>query len=141
MIVPAVDDAVFHGPGQRRAGIIAGSARIGKAAQDVLRLRRVCNAREAGIAVEDDRQILTADGLRGAERVRAAAGAGARTQDALDTLTDALTDADYLTDADNTLLVTVEGASAARAQKLGKAVYDAAQASAQQRQFSAAVLC
>lgn len=66
---------------------------------------------------------------------------GARTQDALDTLTDALTDADYLTDADNTLLVTVEGASAARAQKLGKAVYDAAQASAQQRQFSAAVLC
>ena len=67
--------------------------------------------------------------------------AGARTQDALDTLTDALTDADYLTDADNTLLVTVEGASAARAQKLGKAVYDAAQASAQQRQFSAAVLC
>lgn len=67
--------------------------------------------------------------------------AGVRTQDALDTLTDALTDADYLTDADNTLLVTVEGASAARAQKLGKAVYDAAQASAQQRQFSAAVLC
>lgn len=67
--------------------------------------------------------------------------AGARAQDALDTLTDALTDADYLTDADNTLLVTVEGASAARAQKLGKAVYDAAQASAQQRQFSAAVLC
>ena len=67
--------------------------------------------------------------------------AGARTQDALDTLTDALTDADYLTDADNTLLVTVEGASTARAQKLGKAVYDAAQASAQQRQFSAAVLC
>ncbi len=66
---------------------------------------------------------------------------GARTQDALDTLTDALTDADYLTDADNTLLVTVEGASTARAQKLGKAVYDAAQASAQQRQFSAAVLC
>ncbi len=51
----------------------SGSARIGKAAQDVLRLRRVCNAREAGIAVEDDRQILTADGLRGAERVRAAA--------------------------------------------------------------------
>lgn len=50
-------------------------------------------------------------------------------------------DADYLTDADNTLLVTVEGTSAARAQKLGKAVYDAAQASAQQRQFSAAVLC
>lgn len=41
--------------------------------------------------------------------------AGARTQDALDTLTDALTDADYLTDADNTLLVTVEGASAAPA--------------------------
>lgn len=66
---------------------------------------------------------------------------GERTQDALGTLTDALTDADYLTDADNTLLVTVEGASAARAQKLGKAVYDAAQASAQQRQFSAAVLC
>lgn len=64
-----------------------------------------------------------------------------RTQDALGTLTDALTDADYLTDADNTLLVTVEGASAAWAQKLGKAVYDAAQASAQQRQFSAAVLC
>ena len=73
MIVPAVENAVFHGPGQRRAGIIADSARIGKAAQDVLRLRRVCNAREAGIAVEDDRQILTADGLRGAERVRAAA--------------------------------------------------------------------
>ena len=73
MIVPAVDNAVFHGPGQRRAGIIADSTRIGKAAQDVLRLRRVCNAREAGIAVEDDRQILTADGLRGAERVRAAA--------------------------------------------------------------------
>lgn len=73
MIVPAVDNAVFHGPGQRRAGIIADSARIGKAAQDVLRLRRVCNARKAGIAVEDDRQILTADGLRGAERVRAAA--------------------------------------------------------------------
>lgn len=73
MIVPAVDNAVFHGPGQRRAGIIADSARIGKAAQDVLRLRRVCNAREAGIAVEDGRQILTADGLRGAERVRAAA--------------------------------------------------------------------
>lgn len=67
--------------------------------------------------------------------------AGARTQDALGTLTDALADADYLTDADNTLLVTVEGASAARAQKLGRAVYDAAQASAQQRQFSAAVLC
>ena len=67
--------------------------------------------------------------------------AGKRTQDALGTLTDALTDADYLTDADNTLLVTVEGASAAWAQKLGKAVYDAAQASAQQRQFSAAVLC
>ena len=66
---------------------------------------------------------------------------GERTQDALGTLTDALTDADYLTDADNTLLVTVEGASAARAQKLGRAVYDAAQASAQQRQFSAAVLC
>ena len=66
---------------------------------------------------------------------------GERTQDALGTLTDALTDADYLTDADNTLLVTVEGASAAWAQKLGKAVYDAAQASAQQRQFSAAVLC
>ena len=41
--------------------------------------------------------------------------AGARTQDALGTLTDALVDADYLTDADNTLLVTVEGASAARA--------------------------
>ena len=61
--------------------------------------------------------------------------AGARTQDALGTLTDALAD------ADNTLLVTVEGASAARAQKLGRAVYDAAQASAQQRQFSAAVLC
>lgn len=73
MIVPAVDNAVFHGPGQRRAGIIADSARIGKAAQNVLRLRRVCNAREAGIAVEDGRQILTADGLRGAERVRAAA--------------------------------------------------------------------
>lgn len=73
MIVPAVENAVFHGPGQRRAGIIADSARIGKAAQDVLRLRRVCNARKAGIAVEDDRQILTADGLRGAERVRAAA--------------------------------------------------------------------
>lgn len=73
MIVPAVENAVFHGPGQRRAGIIADSVRIGKAAQDVLRLRRVCNAREAGIAVEDDRQILTADGLRGAERVRAAA--------------------------------------------------------------------
>ena len=54
-------------------GGIIGSTRIGKAAQDVLRLRRVCNAREAGIAVEDDRQILTADGLRGAERVRAAA--------------------------------------------------------------------
>lgn len=54
--------------------------------------------------------------------------AGARTQDALGTLADALTDADYLTDADNTLLVTVDGASAARAQKLGKAVYDAAQA-------------
>ena len=67
--------------------------------------------------------------------------AGKRTQDALGTLTDALADADYLTDADNTLLVTVEDASAARAQKLGKAVYDAAQASAQQRQFSAAVLC
>ena len=67
--------------------------------------------------------------------------AGARTQDALGMLTDALADADYLTDADNTLLVTVEGASAARAQKLGRAVYDAAQASAQQRQFSAAVLC
>lgn len=67
--------------------------------------------------------------------------AGARTQDALGTLMDALADADYLTDADNTLLVTVEGASAARAQKLGRAVYDAAQASAQQRQFSAAVLC
>lgn len=67
--------------------------------------------------------------------------AGTRTQDALGTLTDALADADYLTDADNTLLVTVEGASAARAQKLGRAVYDAAQASAQQRQFSAAVLC
>ena len=66
---------------------------------------------------------------------------GERTQDALGTLTDALVDADYLTDADNTLLVTVEGASAAWAQKLGKAVYDAAQASAQQRQFSAAVLC
>ena len=66
---------------------------------------------------------------------------GERTQDALGTLTDALTDADYLTDADNTLLVTVEGASAAWAQKLGKAVYDAAQASAQQQQFSAAVLC
>lgn len=66
---------------------------------------------------------------------------GERTQDALGTLTDALVDADYLTDADNTLLVTVEDASAARAQKLGKAVYDAAQASAQQRQFSAAVLC
>lgn len=66
---------------------------------------------------------------------------GERTQDALGTLTDALADADYLTDADNTLLVTVEDASAARAQKLGKAVYDAAQASAQQRQFSAAVLC
>ena len=66
---------------------------------------------------------------------------GERTQDALGTLTDALTDADYLTDADNTLLVTVDGTSAARAQKLGKAVYDAAQASAQQRQFSAAVLC
>ena len=28
---------------------------------------------------------------------------------------------------DNTLLVTVDGTSAARAQKLGKAVYDAAQ--------------
>ena len=67
--------------------------------------------------------------------------AGKRTQDALGTLADALADADYLTDADNTLLVTVEGASAARAQKLGKAVYDAAQASAQKRQFSAAVLC
>ena len=67
--------------------------------------------------------------------------AGKRTQDALGTLADALADADYLTDADNTLLVTVEGASAARAQKLGRAVYDAAQASAQQRQFSAAVLC
>lgn len=66
---------------------------------------------------------------------------GERTQDALGTLTDALADADYLTNADNTLLVTVEDASAARAQKLGKAVYDAAQASAQQRQFSAAVLC
>ena len=66
---------------------------------------------------------------------------GERTQDALGTLTDALVDADYLTDADNTLLVTVEGASAAWAQKLGKAVYDAAQASAQQQQFSAAVLC
>lgn len=66
---------------------------------------------------------------------------GERTQDALGTLTDALADADYLTDADNTLLVTVEGASTTRAQKLGKAVYDAAQASAQQRQFSAAVLC
>lgn len=64
-----------------------------------------------------------------------------RTQDALGTLTDALTDADYLTDADNTLLVTVDGTSAARAQKLGKAVYDAAQTSAQKRQFSAAVLC
>lgn len=64
-----------------------------------------------------------------------------RTQDALGTLADALTDADYLTDADNTLLVTVDGASAARAQKLGKAVYDAAQTSAQKRQFSAAVLC
>lgn len=73
MIVPAVENAVFHSPGQRRAGIIADSARIGKAAQDVLRLRRVCNARKAGIAVEDDRQILTADGLREAERVRAAA--------------------------------------------------------------------
>lgn len=34
-------------PQERRAGIIADSARIGKAAQDVLRLRRVCNAREA----------------------------------------------------------------------------------------------
>ncbi len=67
--------------------------------------------------------------------------AGARTQDALGMLTDALAGANYLTDADNTLLVTVEGASAARTQKLGKAVYDAAQASAQQRQFSAAVLC
>ena len=66
---------------------------------------------------------------------------GERMQDALGTLTDALADADYLTDADNTLLVTVDGASAARAQKLGKAVYDAAQSSAQQRQFSAAVLC
>ena len=53
-----------------------------------------------------------------------------RTQDALGILTDALTDADYLTCADNTLLVTVEGASAARAQELGQAVYDAAQASA-----------
>ena len=31
---------------------------------------------------------------------------GERTQDALGTLTDALADADYLTDADNTLLVT-----------------------------------
>lgn len=67
--------------------------------------------------------------------------AGKRTQDALGTLADTLTDADYLTDADNTLLVTVDGTSAARAQKLGKAVYDAAQASAQKRQFSAAVLC
>lgn len=67
--------------------------------------------------------------------------AGKRTQDALGTLADALTDADYLTDADNTLLVTVDGTSAARAQKLGKAVYDAAQTSAQKRQFSAAVLC
>ena len=67
--------------------------------------------------------------------------AGKRTQDALGTLADALTDADYLTDVDNTLLVTVDGTSAARAQKLGKAVYDAAQASAQKRQFSAAVLC
>lgn len=35
--------------------------------------------------------------------------AGKRTQDALGTLADALADADYLTDADNTLLVTVEG--------------------------------
>ncbi|MFR6425825.1 MAG: hypothetical protein ACLUNO_09920 [Oscillospiraceae bacterium] len=51
--------------------------------------------------------------------------AGARTQDALGTLTDALADADYLTDADNTLLVTVEVASGARLQKLGRAVYDA----------------
>lgn len=66
---------------------------------------------------------------------------GERTQDALGILTDALVDADYLTSADNTLLVTVADASAARAQKLGQAVYDAAQASAQQRQFSAAVLC
>lgn len=73
MIVPAIENAVFHGPGQRRAGIIADSARIDKAAQSVLWLRFIRSARKAGIAVEDDRQILTADGLRGAERVRAAA--------------------------------------------------------------------
>ena len=53
--------------------------------------------------------------------------AGKRTQDALGTLADALAGANYLTDADNTLLVTVEGASAARAQKLGRTVYDAVQ--------------
>ena len=49
-------------PQERRAGIIADSARIGKAAQDVLRLRRVCNAREAGIAVEDDRRLMACVG-------------------------------------------------------------------------------
>ena len=71
--VLAVENAVFHGPGQRRAGIFADSARIDKAAQSVLRLRFIRSARKAGIAVKDGGQILPADRLRGAERIGAAA--------------------------------------------------------------------
>lgn len=71
--VLAVENAVFHGPGQRRAGIFADSACIDKAAQSVLRLRFIRSARKAGIAVKDGGQILPADRLRGAERIGAAA--------------------------------------------------------------------
>ena len=53
--VLAVENTVFHGPGQRRTGIAADSTR------------------KAGIAVKDGGQILPADRLRGAERIGAAA--------------------------------------------------------------------
>lgn len=71
--VLAVENTVFHGPGQRRTGIAADSARIGKAAQGIFRLRFIRSTRKAGITVKDGGQILPADRLRGAERIGAAA--------------------------------------------------------------------
>ena len=49
------------------------SARIGKAAQGIFRLRFIRSTRKAGIVVKDGGQILPADCLRGAERIGAAA--------------------------------------------------------------------
>lgn len=71
--VLTVENTVFHGPGQRRTGIAADSARIGKAAQGIFRLRFIRSTRKADIAVKDGGQILPTDRLRGAERIGAAA--------------------------------------------------------------------